>query len=197
VQENQSPTKEKAMSKLAVLVSGQGTLLKPIVDAEIPIGLVLADRKCPGLYGAQEATIPTELVERKDFTDSFDRAEYTAQILGALLRHRITHIAMAGYKTLLSEVLFSHYESKILNTHPSLLPSFKGNHAVRDTLAYGAKITGCTVHIATAEMDVGPILAQEHVRVENGDTEETLHARIKATESWLYPLIIRQQLKKA
>ncbi|MBI2030518.1 phosphoribosylglycinamide formyltransferase [Candidatus Kaiserbacteria bacterium] len=185
------------MPKLAVLVSGQGTLLKPIVDAETPVGLVLADRKCPGLYWAQEAKIPTELVERKDFTDGFDHAEHTAQVLGTLLRHRITHVAMAGYKTLLSEALFSHYAGKILNTHPSLLPAFKGNHAVRDTLAYGAKITGCTVHIATAEMDAGPILAQEHVRVEDGDTEETLHARIKAVESWLYPLIIRQQLKRA
>lgn len=86
------------MPKLAVLVSGQGTLLKPIVDAETPVGLVLADRKCPGLYGAQEAKIPTELVLREDFTDGFDRAEHTAQVLGTLLRHQITHVAMAGYK---------------------------------------------------------------------------------------------------
>lgn len=185
------------MSKLAVLVSGQGTLLKPIVDAEIPVGLVLADRKCPGLYGAQEAKIPTELVVRNDFTDDFDRVRHTAQVLGALLKHQITHVAMAGYKTLLSETLFSQYAGKILNTHPSLLPAFKGDHAVRDTLTYGAKITGCTVHIATVEMDAGPILAQEHVRVEDDDTEETLHARIKEVESWLYPLIIRQQLKRA
>lgn len=185
------------MPRLAILFSGQGTLLKPIVDAEIPVGLVLADRKCPGLYGAQEAKIPTELILRQDFTEGFDRAEYTARVLGTLLRHQITHVAMAGYKTLFTEALFLQYRDKILNTHPSLLPAFKGNHAVRDTLAYGAKITGCTVHIATAEMDAGPILAQEHVRVEDGDTEETLHARIKAVESWLYPLIIRQQLKRA
>ena len=80
---------------------------------------------------------------------------------------------------------------QILNTHPALLPAFKGWHAVRAALEYGVKVTGCTVHIVTEEMDAGPILAQEPVRVLDGDTEETLHERIKEVERWLFPETIK------
>jgi phosphoribosylglycinamide formyltransferase 1 len=82
----------------------------------------------------------------------------------------------------------------VLNTHPALLPAFPGWHAVRDALAYGVKVTGTTVHVATGEVDAGPILAQEAVPVEPGDTEETLHERIKVVERRLYPATIRQFL---
>jgi phosphoribosylglycinamide formyltransferase-1 len=82
----------------------------------------------------------------------------------------------------------------VLNTHPSLLPAFPGAHAVRDALAHGVKVTGCTVHIATVRMDDGPILAQEAVPVVAGDTENTLHERIKAVERELYPRVVKEFL---
>jgi phosphoribosylglycinamide formyltransferase 1 len=91
-------------------------------------------------------------------------------------------------------VLTEAYAGRVLNTHPALLPAFPGWHAVRDALAYGVKVTGTTVHVATGEVDAGPILAQEAVPVEPGDTEETLHERIKVVERRLYPATIRQFL---
>ncbi|HET6874315.1 MAG TPA: formyltransferase family protein, partial [Acidimicrobiales bacterium] len=91
--------------------------------------------------------------------------------------------------------IFDVYPGRILNTHPALLPAFKGWHAVRDALAAGVKVTGTTVHVATEEVDAGPILAQEAVYVEEGDTEATLHERIKAVERRLYPETIRRFLQ--
>ena len=102
---------------------------------------------------------------------------------------------MAGFGTILGPDIFSVYPGRILNTHPALLPAFKGWHAVRDALAAGVKITGCTVHVATEIVDEGPILAQEAVVVEAGDTEATLHERIKSVERRLYPETIRHFLQ--
>lgn len=98
---------------------------------------------------------------------------------------------MAGFNTVLSPSIFEVYGGRILNTHPALLPSFKGHYAVRDALAYGVKITGCTIHIATPEVDVGKILAQQAVPVLEGDTEDSLHERIKEVERSLYLETIR------
>ncbi|MBV9662072.1 MAG: phosphoribosylglycinamide formyltransferase, partial [Acidimicrobiales bacterium] len=99
-----------------------------------------------------------------------------------------------GFGTVLSGSLFDVFPGRVLNTHPALLPAFKGWHAVRDALAYGVKVTGTTVHIATEEVDAGPILAQETVPVEEGDTEATLHERIKEVERRVYPEAIRRFL---
>ena len=93
---------------------------------------------------------------------------------------------MAGYGTVLGEAMHEAHPGRILNTHPALLPSFKGWHAVRDALAYGVKVTGCTVHVATLEVDAGPILAQEAVTVLPSDDEASLHERIKTVERRLY-----------
>ena len=101
---------------------------------------------------------------------------------------------MAGFGTILGPDIFSVYPGRILNTHPALLPAFKGWHAVRDALAAGVKVTGCTVHVATEIVDEGPILAQEAVMVETDDTEATLHERIKEVERRLYPETIRRFL---
>jgi phosphoribosylglycinamide formyltransferase-1 len=93
---------------------------------------------------------------------------------------------MAGFGTILGKGMFDAFPGHILNTHPALLPSFPGWHGVEDALAYGVKVTGCTVHIATEEVDAGPILAQEAVVVESDDTVESLHERIKAVERRIY-----------
>ncbi len=99
---------------------------------------------------------------------------------------------MAGFMTILEKPIFDAYAGRVLNTHPSLLPAFRGAHAVDDALAAGVKVTGCTVHVATLEVDSGPILAQEAVPVLDDDTAETLHQRIKEVEHRLYAETIRR-----
>ncbi|MES2014368.1 MAG: phosphoribosylglycinamide formyltransferase [Patescibacteria group bacterium] len=187
----------KIPKNIAVFVSGTGSNFEAILAENVPIALVVADRPCRAIDVAKEAGIPTELVERKDFGDSFDRLAYTNHILETLRAHHIDFIAMAGFMTILADSLFAEYGGRILNTHPSLLPLFKGDRAVKDALEAGAKESGCTIHIATAELDAGPILAQAKVPVLAGDTVETLHERIKTEERKLYPEVLKQILSGA
>lgn len=180
------------MKKLSVFVSGKGSLLEAMIKDNLVIRLVLADRNCRGLELAKAAGIPAKLLRRTDFSPNFDRRAYTLQIVRVLLDHRIYFVAMAGFMTVLHQVIFENYQGRIINTHPALLPSFKGDHAVRDALAYGVKVTGCTIHLATEKLDEGKILGQKAVRVMPCDTEETLHERIKRVERRLYPYVIRE-----
>ncbi|MBO0732143.1 MAG: phosphoribosylglycinamide formyltransferase [Acidimicrobiaceae bacterium] len=183
------------LPRLGVLASGTGTNLAAILDARLDVAVVLADRPCPALEVAGAAGVPAEVIERESYGPDFDRVAYTHRIVDALKRHQVDVIAMAGFGTILGRPIFERYNGRILNTHPALLPAFKGWHAVREALAAGVKVTGCTVHIATEVVDEGPILAQEAVRVEPGDTEDTLHERIKAVERRLYPETIREFLQ--
>ena len=178
--------------RLAVLASGGGTILQSMVEADLPIALVLADRPCVALERAERADIPAELVERTSFGADFDRDAYTTDVVKVLEAYRIDLVAMAGFGTILGQPIHDAYPGAIVNTHPALLPSFKGWHAVDDALAYGVKVTGCTVHLATLEVDEGPILAQEAVPVLDDDTVDTLHERIKDVERRLYPRVLRQ-----
>ena len=182
--------------RLGVLASGTGSILEAILARSLPVELVVADRRCRALEVAAAAGIATALVERTDFGPGFDREEHTARVVAALREHRIDVVAMAGYMTVLSAAMFEAFPGRVLNTHPSLLPAFRGAHAVRDALAAGATVTGCTVHVATAEVDEGPILAQQDVPVRPGDTETTLHERIKEVERVLYPATIEAFLEK-
>jgi phosphoribosylglycinamide formyltransferase-1 len=183
------------MKRLGVLASGAGTILKAIVDAGIPVYAVVLDRPCPAADLAAGAGIPVEIVQRESFGGEFDRTAYTHRVVDALKGKQIDVVAMAGFGTILAAPIFDVFAGRILNTHPALLPSFKGWHAVRDALDAGVKVTGTTVHIATEDVDSGPILAQKAVRVEPGDTEATLHERIKAVERRLYPETIRKFLQ--
>jgi phosphoribosylglycinamide formyltransferase 1 len=173
--------------RVAVLASGSGTILQAMLDRELPIVVVLADRPCGALGIAEGAGIATEFVERTDFGPTFDRVAYTKEVVAALERHDVDLVAIAGFGTILSEPFIDSFGSRAVNTHPALLPAFKGWHAVRDSLAAGVKVTGCTVHLVTEEVDAGPILLQEAVPVLDDDTEETLHERIKQVERRLYP----------
>ena len=175
-----------------MLASGSGTNLQAILEADLPVVVVIADRPCNALDIAEQAGVTAELVERESFKKDFDRDAYTHRVVDALKRHDVGVVVMAGFGTILSQVVHDAYPMRILNTHPALLPSFKGWHAVEDALAYGVKLTGVTVHIATLETDAGPILAQEAVPVLPGDTKDTLHERIKAVERRLYPDTIRE-----
>ena len=172
--------------RVAVLASGSGTILEAILREEIPVEVVVADRSCRALDIAEAASIPAVLVERASFGQDFDRDAYTGQVVDVLDKYDIELVVMAGWGTIFGAGMFDAYDGRILNTHPALLPAFKGWHAVRDALAAGVKVTGCTVHIATAEVDDGPILAQAPVEVAPGDTEESLHERIKEVERALY-----------
>jgi phosphoribosylglycinamide formyltransferase-1 len=178
--------------RLGVLASGSGTNLRAILEAQLPVVAVVVDRPCAATQIASAAGVPVELVERRTGDAAFDRVEFTHRVVDALERHRVDLVAMAGFMTILEKPMFDAFAGRALNTHPSLLPAVPGAHAVADALAAGVKITGCTVHVATLEVDEGPIVAQEAVAVVSGDTVETLHERIKAVEHDLYPRAIRE-----
>jgi len=182
--------------RVAVLVSGTGTGLDSLLDASVPVALVAADRPCEALERAGKAGVEPLLVARQSFGPDFDRPGYTVSMVDELRERHIDLIAMAGFGTIFTQEIHEVYGGQILNTHPSLLPAFPGWHAVADALAYGVKVTGCTVHVAGVEVDTGPILAQEPVRIRDDDTEETLHQRIKAVEHKLYPATILSLLER-
>lgn len=188
---NQAAVDAGGSRRLAVLASGGGTILQSLLDADLPVALVVADRPCAALERAERAEIPAELVARTSFGSDFDRDAYTYDVVGILRAYRIDLVAMAGFGTILGQAVHDAYPGAIVNTHPALLPAFKGWHAVDDALAAGVKVTGCTVHLATLEVDEGPILAQEAVPVLDDDTVETLHERIKDVERRLYPKVLR------
>ena len=179
--------------RIGVLVSGSGTILESLLGRALPISVVLADRPCRGLAVAEGAGVPALLVDRAafgGFGPAFDRTAYSAAVADALVGAGVDVVVMAGFGTVLDQPVHDAYPDRILNTHPALLPAFPGWHAVRDALAAGVAETGTTVHVAHLEMDTGPILAQAAVAIEPGDTEATLHERIKAVERELYPATI-------
>jgi phosphoribosylglycinamide formyltransferase-1 len=182
-----------AFVRLAVLVSGSGTILRAMFEEGLPVTNVLADRPCAALEIAEEHGAAPELVDRRaygGFGPEFDREGFTATVTATLVAHQVDLVAMAGFGTVLNDTVHAAFPHRILNTHPALLPLFPGWHGVRDALAAGVSETGCTVHLATLEMDAGPILAQQSVPVLAGDTEETLHERIKVVERTLYPATV-------
>lgn len=181
--------------RIAVLTSSSGSILDAIVSSGINVDLVVVDRDCPACNIAKKHSI--KLVEHlRSFGPSFDRESYSKTLAELLKSHSIELVVMAGFGTVLSKEFFEDFPNRVLNTHPSLLPAFKGWHAVRDALLYGVKVTGTTVHIATDQVDQGPILAQEPVRILEGDDEQSLHERIKQIERWLYPKTIKEYINK-
>jgi phosphoribosylglycinamide formyltransferase 1 len=182
--------------KIAVLASGGGSILRSIVDAGIEVAVVVVDRRCGATEVASEAGIPAELVERDSFGPGFDRLAYTERVIDVLRAHEVELVVMAGFMTILDKPIFDAFEGRILNTHPALLPAFRGARAVEQALAAGVRVSGCTVHIATLEVDAGPILAQEAVEVLPDDTEATLLERIKEVERRIYPATIKELIGK-
>ena len=174
-----------------MLASGSGTILQAIVDHGIEVAVVVVDRPCGATEVAAQAGIAVTEVGRSSFGVDFDRLDYTHRLVDVLEAHEVELVVMAGFGTILDKPVHDAFAGRILNTHPALLPAFPGWHAVEQALAAGVKVTGCTVHLATLEVDAGPILAQEAVPVLAGDTVATLHERIKATERVLYPATIR------
>ncbi len=182
--------------RVAVLASGSGTILEAMIKGDIPITFVLTDRECFATEIAMRHGIDHALVERESFDKDFNRTSYTIKIRDALLDREIDLVVMAGFGTILEQPIYETYGNNVLNTHPSLLPSFPGWNAVEDAMKYGVKVTGCTVHVATKKVDAGPILAQEAVQVSPDDSVETLHERIKTVERRLYLETVRDIMKE-
>lgn len=176
-----------APARVVVLASGTGSLLASLIDAatgDYPARIVAvgADRDCPALHIAAAASVPTFTVPLGEHPD---RDAWDAAITAAAAAHSPDLVVSAGFMKILGPQFLSRFDGRIVNTHPALLPAFPGAHGVADALAYGVKLTGCTVHLVDAGTDTGPILAQRSVAVLDGDNEETLHERIKVTERQL------------
>jgi len=183
-----SPPPSARPARLVVLVSGSGTNLQALLDAidEDPVGFgarivaVGADRdRIAGLERAERAGLPTFVCKVKDYEtrEAWDHAlaEATAQYEPDL-------VVSAGFMKIVGKEFLARFGGRFMNTHPALLPSFPGAHGVRDALAYGAKVTGCTVHFVDDGVDTGPIIAQGVVEVRDEDDEVALHERIKEVE---------------
>lgn len=179
--------------RLCVLVSGSGTILEAMVHAGLDVALVVSDRPCRGLEVARAGGVEQRLVDREafgGFQASFDREAYSVELAEVLTSEGIDLVAMAGFGTIVTGAFHRAFPGRVLNTHPSLLPAFKGWHAVAATLAAGVDESGCTVHVATESLDDGPILAQRRVEVFPDDDEASLHERIKAVERIIYPEVV-------
>lgn len=172
--------------RIVVLVSGTGSNLQALIDAvkvgglDVEIAAVGADR--PDTFGierSEAAGIPTFVV---DFKAYGDRDAWNAALAEAVADFSPDVVVSSGFMRIVSPEFIEAFDGKYLNTHPALLPAFPGAHGVRDAMAYGVKVTGCTVHWADAGVDTGPIIAQEAVIIEDNDTEESLHERIKVVE---------------
>jgi phosphoribosylglycinamide formyltransferase-1 len=180
--------------RLVVLASGSGSTLQAVLDAAADPdfgGQVVAagtDRPgCPAMARAAAAGVPTFAAP---LTDYADRAQWNAALAEQIAGHRPDLVLLAGFMRLLDAATVNRFE--MINTHPSLLPSFPGGHAIADALAHGVKVTGVTVHRVDAGLDSGPILAQTAVPVLAGDTVDTLRERIQAAEKPLFLDTIRQ-----
>jgi phosphoribosylglycinamide formyltransferase-1 len=180
------------------MVSGSCTLLESMCAEGLLPNLVVSDRNkgCRAEEITSAYQLPHLLLPRQDFRDNgvFDREAYTGVLTGLLHRYEIDFVTMVGFMTVLSPSIFDKFAGRITNNHPALLPAFPGDHAVRDALAAGVTETGCTIHVATARLDDGPIIAQERVPVLPGDTEATLHERIKQAERPLITQVTRETL---
>ncbi len=180
-----------------VLVSGSGTNLQALLDAATPsFGAVIvavgADRDgIEGLARAERAGVPT-FVER--VADHAGRDEWDEALAGKIAAYKPDLVVSAGFMKILGRRVLDSFP--VVNTHPALLPSFPGAHAVRDALAYGVRVTGCTVHLVDTGVDTGPVIAQEAVPVREGDDEETLHERIKTVERRLLVEVVGRMARE-
>nr|WP_067474205.1 phosphoribosylglycinamide formyltransferase [Nocardia amamiensis] len=182
-----------APATVVVLASGTGSLLRALLDAASAPGYpakivaVGVDRTCAATGHADAAGVPHFRVALKDFPD---RAAWDVAFTDAVVAYDPDLVVSAGFMKLLGPAFLDRFGGRIINTHPALLPSFAGAHGVRDALAYGARVTGCTVHLVDEGVDTGPILAQEAVAVRPDDDEATLHERIKVVERRLLAEVV-------
>lgn len=183
------------MITAGVLISGTGTNLQAIIDRvadgslDCRIALVISNRaQAAGLERATRAAIPTRVIDHHEFAT---REAFDGALADALRAAGVELVVLAGFDRLITRVLLDAFPNRIVNVHPALLPAFKGLHAQRQALAYGARITGATVHFVDEVEDHGPIILQGAILVAPDDTEETLAQRILEVEHRLYPAAIQ------
>ncbi|MFZ9006430.1 MAG: phosphoribosylglycinamide formyltransferase [Nitrosopumilaceae archaeon] len=183
------------MLNLGILISGRGSnmeaILKSIKRKKIPINPAIVISNKPdarGLKIAQKMGVKTEVIESKGFKGS--RSEYDKKIISALTKNGVTPknglVCLAGFMRIISPEFVKKYKNKIINIHPALLPAFPGLDAQKQAIDYGAKYSGCTVHFVDSGVDTGPIILQKIVKVNEGETEESLAKRILAKEHQAY-----------
>lgn len=184
-----------AKLKVGVLISGRGSNMAALIDAaradDYPaeIACVVSNRAgAAGLQTAKAAGIATAVVPHKGFPDreSFDRA-----VSAELEKHDVGLVALAGFMRIMSPWFPERWAGRLINIHPSLLPSFKGLHVQQQALDAGVRLSGCTVHFVISDLDAGPIIAQAAVPVLADDTDDSLSARILRQEHRLYPQVVR------
>jgi phosphoribosylglycinamide formyltransferase 1 len=174
---------------IGVLASGRGTNLQALLDEALPVVAVASNNtKAEALDRAARAGIEAGAFPAAEYRSREDRDRELAEWLA---ERDVELVVLAGYMQLLSAPFLERFPDRIINVHPSLLPSFPGAHAVEDALAHGVCWTGATVHVVDEGIDTGPIVLQEPVPVEEGDTVETLHARIQEVEHRLLPAAVR------
>lgn len=180
---------------IVVLISGGGSNLQSIIDAaadDLPVEIRAVISNRPDAYGltrAREAGIDTAVLEYANFAD---RESYDQALQELIDSYSPELVVLAGFMRILSDDFVRHYEGRMLNIHPSLLPKYRGLHTHARALEAGDKVAGCTVHYVTAELDAGPIIMQARVPVLDDDTPETLAARVLEQEHKIYPQAIRQ-----
>lgn len=180
--------------RIAVFASGSGSNFQAIADAvnagqlDVRIELLVCDRPAAKVVErAHAAGVQVHAFRPKEYAS---REEYEKEILALLQEKQVDLIVMAGYMRLITSVLVEPFYGRMINVHPSLLPAFPGVNAIGQALDYGVKVTGVTVHFVDGGMDTGPIIAQEALEIEPGDTEETVAERVHRIEHKLYPQVI-------
>ncbi|WP_291291323.1 phosphoribosylglycinamide formyltransferase [Enterococcus sp.] len=187
--------------RIAVFASGNGSNFTAIADAirdgEVKgatLALMFTDNASAFvLERAKEAGVPTLHLSPKDFAS---KADFEAALLHELAKHSIELIVLAGYMRIVGPTLLAAFPKKIINLHPSLLPSFPGKSGIADAYNYGVKVTGITIHYVDSGIDTGPIIAQEVVEIESEDTLESLEAKIHQLEHRIYPAVIAEIIHK-
>jgi len=184
--------------KLGVLISGRGSNLQALIDAQErgalggEIGVVVSNvETAAGLDRAHRAGIPTAVRDHRGRT----REDYDAELVAVLRDHGVELVCLAGFMRLLSPVFVGAFPGRVLNVHPALLPAFPGLDAQRQALEHGVKVSGATIHLVDEGLDSGPIVAQEAVPVRSDDTAESLAARILEAEHRIYPRAVRLLLE--
>lgn len=181
---------------LAILISGSGTNMVALARAARAgrlgggfIAVVIcSDPAAAGIGKALRFGLPVVVIDPRDFPG---RAAHERAVLETLRRFKVKYLLLAGYMRVLTPAFFKGWKNRILNTHPALLPAFRGAHGVRDALAWGAKVSGCTIHIVEPALDDGPVILQRTVPVLPADSEKSLAARILKAEHRAYPEAVR------
>lgn len=182
-------------ARVVVLASGSGTLLQALLDAppeELGAGIVAVGSNvahAQALARAEQAGVPTFVCSPADYPD---RPAWDAALLEILRSWELDLLVTAGFMRILGAGIVNEFAGRIVNTHPALLPAFPGAHAVRDAMAYGVKVTGCTVHFIDGGVDTGPIIMQRAVDIRPDDDESALHERIKVIERELLVTTVAQ-----